>query len=116
MEDLALIVSLMLFIPIVLGLATITFSIVQRSKPKLRVFAIVLASILGAVTLLALIQYPPLGAVPLFEVVISAVFLFVKSRKAIVIFAYIILGLVAAAVLLMVIQEIVSRLTAVAVS
>lgn len=116
MEDLALIVSLMLFIPIVLGLATITFSIVQRRKPKLRVFAMVLASILGAVTLLALIQYPPLGAVPLFEVAISAVFLFVKSRRAIVILVYIISALIASAILLVVTQEIYSRLTVVAVS
>ena len=56
MEDLALIVSLMLFIPIAVGIAAIVLSILQRKNPKLRVFAIVLTGILGTTALLGLIQ------------------------------------------------------------
>jgi hypothetical protein len=82
MEDLALIVSLMLFIPIAVGIAAIVLSILQRKNPKLRVFAIVLTGILGTTALLGLIQYVPLGIVPAFETLVAALFLFIPKSQA----------------------------------
>jgi hypothetical protein len=82
MQDLALIVSLMLFIPIAVGIAAIVFSIVQRKTPKLRVFALVLTGIVGTTAVLGLIQYVPLGIVPAFETLISVLFLFVPKSNA----------------------------------
>lgn len=82
MEDLALIVSLMLFIPIAVGIAAIVLSILQRKNPKLRVFAIVLTGILGTTALLGLIQYVPLGIVPAFETLVTALFLFIPKSQA----------------------------------
>jgi len=82
MEDLALIVSLMLFIPIAVGLAAIILSIVQRKNPKLRVFAIVLTGIVATTAILGLIQYPPLGIVPAFETLVAVLFLFIPKSQA----------------------------------
>jgi hypothetical protein len=82
MEDLALIVSLMLFIPIAVGIAAIVLSILQRKNPKLRVFAIVLTGILATTALLGLIQYVPLGIVPAFETLVAALFLFIPKSQA----------------------------------
>ena len=82
MEDLALIVSLMLFIPIAVGIAAIVLSILQRKNPKLRVFAIVLTGILGTTALLGLIQYVPLGIVPACETLVAALFLFIPKSQA----------------------------------
>ncbi|MEY4451685.1 MAG: hypothetical protein RLZZ380_806 [Actinomycetota bacterium] len=82
MEDLALIVSLMLFIPIAVGIAAIVLSILQRKNPKLRVFAIVLTGILGTTAVLGLIQYVPLGIVPAFETLVAALFLFIPKSQA----------------------------------
>ncbi|MFM2025176.1 MAG: hypothetical protein RLZZ56_1189 [Actinomycetota bacterium] len=82
MEDLALIVSLMLFIPIAVGIAAIVLSILQRKNPKLRVFAIVLTGILGTTALLGLIQYVPLGIVPAIETLVAALFLFIPKSQA----------------------------------
>lgn len=81
MEDLALIVSLMLFIPIFVGIAAIVFSILQRKNPKLRTFSIVLTAIVGFTALLGLIQYVPLGIVPAFETLIAALFLFIPKSQ-----------------------------------
>lgn len=80
MEDLALIVSLMVFIPIAVGLAAIVLSIVQRKQPKLRVFAIVLTAIVATTAILGLIQYPPLGVVPMLTVLVASLFLFLPKR------------------------------------
>jgi heme A synthase len=82
MQDLALIVSLMLFIPIAVGIAAIVFSIVQRKNPKLRTFALVLTGIVGTTAVLGLIQYVPLGIVPAFETLIAVLFLFVPKSNA----------------------------------
>jgi hypothetical protein len=82
MEDLALIVSLMLFIPIAVGIAAIVLSILQRKNPKLKVFAIVLTGILGTTAVLGLIQYVPLGIVPAFETLVAALFLFIPKSQA----------------------------------
>jgi hypothetical protein len=80
MESLALLVSLMLFIPIAVGIAAIVLSIVQRKNPKLRLFAIILTAIVGSTALLGMIQYVPLGIVPAFETVVAALFLFFPKR------------------------------------
>jgi hypothetical protein len=80
MESLALLVSLMLFIPIAVGIAAIVLSIVQRKNPKLRLFAIILTAIVGSTALLGMIQYVPLGIVPAFETVVAALFLFIPKR------------------------------------
>lgn len=82
MEDLALIVSLMLFIPIAVGIAAIVLSILQRKNPKLRVFAIVLTGILGTTAVLGIIQYVPLGIVPAFETLVAALFLFIPKSQS----------------------------------
>ena len=80
MESLALIVSLMLFIPIAVGLVAIVLSILQRKNPKLRLFAIILTAIVGSTAFLGMIQYVPLGIVPAFETVVAALFLFIPKR------------------------------------
>jgi hypothetical protein len=80
MESLALIVSLMLFIPIAVGLVAIVLSILQRKNPKLRLFAIILTAIVGSVALLGMIQYLPLGIVPAIEAAVAALFLFIPKR------------------------------------
>ncbi len=81
MESLALIVSLMLFIPIAVGLVAIILSILQRNNPKLRLFAIILTAIVGSTALLGMIQYFILGIVPAFETVVAALFLFVPKSQ-----------------------------------
>ncbi len=81
MESLALIVSLMLFIPIADGLVAIILSILQRNNPKLRLFAIILTAIVGSTALLGMIQYFILGIVPAFETVVAALFLFVPKSQ-----------------------------------
>jgi hypothetical protein len=80
MESLALIVSLMLFIPIAVGIAAIVLSIIQRKNPKLRLFAIIITAIVGSTALLGMIQYVPLGIVPFFETLVAALFLFLPKR------------------------------------
>jgi hypothetical protein len=80
MESLALIVSLMLFIPIAVGLVAIVLSILQRKNPKLRLFAIILTAIVGSVALLGMIQYLPLGIVPAIAAAVAALFLFIPKR------------------------------------
>ncbi|CAB4541983.1 MAG: hypothetical protein F2529_02995 [Actinobacteria bacterium] len=81
MESLALIVSLMLFIPIAVGLVAIILSILQRNNPKLRLFAIILTAIVGSTALLGMIQYFILGIVPAFETVVAALFLFIPKSQ-----------------------------------
>ena len=81
MESLALIVSLLLFIPIAVGLVAIILSILQRNNPKLRLFAIILTAIVGSTALLGMIQYFILGIVPAFETVVAALFLFVPKSQ-----------------------------------
>ena len=81
MESLALIVSLMLFIPIAVGLVAIILSILQRNNPKLRLFAIILTAIVGSTALLGMIQYFMLGIVPAFETVVAALFLFIPKSQ-----------------------------------
>ena len=80
MESLALIVSLMLFIPIAVGLVAIVLSILQRKNPKLRLFAIILTAIVGSAALLGMIQYLPLGIVPAIAAAVAALFLFIPKR------------------------------------
>ena len=81
MESLALIVSLMLFIPIAVGLVAIILSILQRNNPKLRLFAIILTAIVGSTALLGMIQYFILGIVPAIETVVAALFLFIPKSQ-----------------------------------
>ena len=81
MEDLALIVSLMLFVPIAVGIAAIVLSILQRKKPQLRMFAILVTAVVGLTAALGLIQYLPLGIVPAIETLIATLFLFVPKRQ-----------------------------------
>ena len=82
MESLALIVSLMLFIPIAVGILAIVLSILQRKRPHLRMFAILVTAVVGLTATLGLIQYVPLGIFPAIETVIAALFLFVPKRQA----------------------------------
>jgi hypothetical protein len=82
MEDLALIVSLMLFVPIAVGILAIVLSILQRKRPNLRMLAILVTSVVGLTATLGLIQYPLLGAVPALETLISVLFLFIPKRQA----------------------------------
>jgi hypothetical protein len=81
MEDLALIVSLMLFVPIAVGILAIVLSILQRKRPHLRMFAILVTAVVGLTATLGLIQYVPLGIVPAFETLIAVLFLFVPKRQ-----------------------------------
>ena len=81
MEDLALIVSLMLFVPIAIGILAIVLSILQRKRPHLRMFAILVTAVVGLTATLGLIQYVPLGIVPAFETLIAVLFLFVPKRQ-----------------------------------
>jgi len=80
MEDLALIVSLMLFVPIAVGILAIVLSVLQRKRPNLRMFAILVTAVVGSTALLGMIQYVPLGIVPAFETVVAALFLFIPKR------------------------------------
>jgi hypothetical protein len=82
MEDLALIVSLMLFVPIAVGILAIVLSVLQRKRPNLRMFAILVTSVVGLTATLGLIQYPLLGVVPAIETLIAVLFLFVPKRQA----------------------------------
>lgn len=81
MEDLAIIVSLMLFVPIAVGILAIVLSVLQRKRPHLRMFAILVTAVVGTTALLGLIQYLPLGIFPAIETVIAALFLFVPKRQ-----------------------------------
>ncbi len=81
MESLALLVSLILFIPIAVGLVAIVLSILQRKNPRLRLFAIILTAIVGSAALLGMIQYFMLGIVPAFETVVAALFLFIPKSQ-----------------------------------
>jgi hypothetical protein len=81
MESLAVLVSLILFIPIAVGLVAIVLSILQRKNPKLRLFAIILTAIVGSAALLGMIQYFMLGIVPAFETVVAALFLFIPKSQ-----------------------------------
>ena len=81
MEDLALIVSLMLFVPIAVGILAIVLSILQRKRPHLRMFAILVTAVVGLTATLGLIQYVPLGIVPAIETLIAVLFLFVPKRQ-----------------------------------
>jgi hypothetical protein len=81
MEDLAIIVSLMLFVPIAVGILAIVLSILQRKRPHLRMFAILVTAVVGLTATLGLIQYVPLGIVPAFETLIAVLFLFVPKRQ-----------------------------------
>jgi hypothetical protein len=82
MEDLAIIVSLMLFVPIAVGILAIVLSILQRKRPHLRMFAILVTAVVGLTATLGLIQYVPLGIVPAIETLIAVLFLFVPKRQA----------------------------------
>jgi hypothetical protein len=81
MEDLAIIVSLMLFVPIAVGILAIVLSILQRKRPHLRMFAILVTAVVGLTATLGLIQYVPLGIVPAIETLIAVLFLFVPKRQ-----------------------------------
>jgi hypothetical protein len=81
MEDLALIVSLMLFVPIAVGILAIVLSVLQRKRPNLRMFAILVTAVVGLTATLGLIQYVPLGIVPAIETLIAVLFLFVPKRQ-----------------------------------
>lgn len=81
MEDLALIVSLMLFIPIVVGIAAIVLAILQRKNQKLRTFSIVLTGIVGVTAVLGLVQYVPLGIVPALETFVASLILLLSKRN-----------------------------------
>lgn len=80
MEDLALIVSLMLFVPIAVGILAIVLSVLQRKRPNLRMFAILVTAVVGLTATLGLIQYLPLGIVPAIETVIAVLFLVARKR------------------------------------
>lgn len=82
MEDLAFIVTLMLFIPIIVGLIAITFSILQRRRPQFRLASILLTATVGVTAVLGLIQYPPLGVFPAIETFIAVIFLFLPKSKS----------------------------------
>jgi hypothetical protein len=81
MEDLALIVSLMLFVPIAVGILAIVLSILQRKRPHLRMFAILVTAVVGLTATLGLIQFFTLGIVPAIETLIAVLFLFVPKRQ-----------------------------------
>ncbi len=81
MEDLALIVSLMLFVPIAVGILAIVLSILQRKRPHLRMFAILVTAVVGLTAALGLIQLCTLGIVPSSETLIAVLFLFVPKRQ-----------------------------------
>lgn len=80
MQDLAIVVSLMLFVPMAVGIAAIVLSVLQRNRPQLRVSAILVTALVGLTGVLGLIQYLPLGIVPAIEALIAALFLFVPKR------------------------------------
>lgn len=81
MLDLAIVVSIMLFVPIFVGIGAIVLSILQRKRPHLRMFAILVTSVVGLTAVLGLIQYVPLGIVPAIEALIASLFLFVPKRQ-----------------------------------
>jgi len=80
MEDLALIVSLMLFVPIAVGILAIVLSVLQRKRPNLRMFAILVTAVVGLTATLGLIQFLPLGIVPAIETVIAVLFLVARKQ------------------------------------
>lgn len=80
MQDLALIVSLMLFIPIVVGLLALAFAIYSRAKGKLRRTAIGFTIALGILAGWGFATYPLIGLVPFILLIPSALFLFVPKR------------------------------------
>jgi len=80
MEDLALIVSLMLFVPIVVGLVAITLAIVNRFTGKLRMTATVFTGLVGLLAGWGLFTYPLIGAVPLALMVTALLFLYIPKR------------------------------------
>jgi hypothetical protein len=105
MEDLAIIVSLMLFVPIAVGILAIVLSILQRKRPQLRMFAILVTAVVGTTALLGLIQYVPLGIAPAIETAIASMYLFIRSRKVVTIIGFVLLGLLCLAILLAIFQQ-----------
>jgi hypothetical protein len=59
----------------------IVLSILQRKRPHLRMFAILVTAVVGLTATLGLIQYVPLGIVPAIETLIAVLFLFVPKRQ-----------------------------------
>jgi hypothetical protein len=105
MEDLALIVSLMLFVPIVVGILAVVLSALQRNRPNLRMFAILVTAVVGLTAALGLIQYPALGIVPLGLTIASCALLFIRSRRTWTIIAYVFLAFLLLVIALVIIRQ-----------
>ena len=68
MEDLALIASLMVLIPVVIGIAAVGFAIYYRFSGKMKFLATTFTALSGAATGFLMFTYAPIaiiGAVPL---------------------------------------------------
>ena len=79
MEDLALIVSLMLFVPIIVGLIAISLAIVWRLKGKFKKTAIGFSGLLGLMGGLGMATYPLLGVAPLTMLLAAVLLLFIPK-------------------------------------
>ena len=84
MEDLLLIASLLLLIPVFAGIGAMVLSARQRKIPRLRVPAIILTALTGvsALVLVVISQGSPIYWVPTIQTVIAVLFLFVPKRQA----------------------------------
>ena len=83
MEDLLLIASLLLLIPVFVGIGAMVLSARQRKTPRLRVPAIILTAVTGvsALGLVVISQGSPIYWAPAIQTVIAVVFLFVPKSQ-----------------------------------
>ncbi|MEN9609008.1 MAG: hypothetical protein RLZZ06_939 [Actinomycetota bacterium] len=80
MEDLALLVSLMLFVPIAFGLVALVLAVVYRAKGKLKKTAIGFTAVVGLMAGFGLAAYAPLGVAPLILMATALIIIYIPKR------------------------------------
>ena len=81
MEDLALIVSLMVFVPMLIGALAVGFSIYFRVKGKLKPVAVTLTALTGGATGFLLFTYAPIAYIPAIPFIAAFLLIYLPKRK-----------------------------------
>ena len=80
MEDLALIVSLMLFVPIAIGIVAVVFAAIFRAKGRFKKTAIGFTALVGLLAGLGLATYFVIGVSPLLLMATALMLIYIPKR------------------------------------
>jgi hypothetical protein len=81
MEDLALIASLMVFVPMLIGALAVGFGIYFRVTGKLKLVATTFTALAGGATGFLLFTYAPIAWIPAIPFIAAFLLIYIPKRK-----------------------------------